>query len=73
MALSILSLASTRSYIDKNYGGVLIIWDRIFGTFEAEHKEEPIVYGLTSQLKFFNPLYLQVISLLPLRLLDFTC
>jgi len=65
--------ASTRSYIDKNYGGVLIIWDRIFGTFEAEHKEEPIVYGLTSQLKFFNPLYLQVISLLPLRLLDFTC
>lgn len=51
--------ASTRSYIDKNYGGVLIIWDRIFATFEAERKEEPIVYGLTSQLKFFNPLYLQ--------------
>ena len=56
-------LGSTRSYIDKNYGGVLIVWDRIFGTFEAEHKDEPIVYGLTSQLKFFNPLYLQVISL----------
>lgn len=52
-------LGSTRSYIDKNYGGVLIVWDRIFGTFEAEHKDEPIVYGLTSQLKFFNPLYLQ--------------
>jgi len=50
---------STRSYIDKNYGGVLIIWDRIFGTFEAEHEEEPIVYGLTGQLQFFNPLYLQ--------------
>ncbi|KAK6040584.1 fatty acid hydroxylase family protein [Cooperia oncophora] len=32
--------------IDKNYGGVLIIWDRLFGTYEPERKEEEIAYGL---------------------------
>jgi sterol desaturase/sphingolipid hydroxylase (fatty acid hydroxylase superfamily) len=36
-------------YLDKNYGGVLIVWDRLFGTFEAE-VERP-VYGLTTPLR----------------------
>ncbi|MGO1119412.1 sterol desaturase family protein [Rhodovibrionaceae bacterium A322] len=40
-------------YLDKNYGGVLIIWDRLFGTFEAE--EEKPVYGLTTPLTSYNP------------------
>jgi sterol desaturase/sphingolipid hydroxylase (fatty acid hydroxylase superfamily) len=40
--------ASNQSYIDKNFGAVLIIWDRIFGTFQEE-KEAPI-YGLTKPL-----------------------
>jgi len=50
---------STRYCIDKNYAGVLIIWDRIFGTFAAERREEPMVYGLIGQINFFNPLYLE--------------
>lgn len=39
-------------YLDKNYGGVLILWDRLFGTFEAEH--ERVVYGLTKNLDTFS-------------------
>jgi len=40
---------SNPEYIDKNYGGILILWDRLFGTFERE--VEPVVYGcLTSAL-----------------------
>jgi len=38
----------------------LIIWDRIFGTFEEEKAGEEIVYGLVEDVKSFNPLYLQV-------------
>jgi len=41
-------------YIDKNYGGILILWDHLFGSFQAE--EEKVVYGLTTQLKTSNPL-----------------
>ncbi|WP_233219025.1 sterol desaturase family protein [Adhaeribacter arboris] len=41
--------ASNPQYLDKNYGDILIIWDRLFGTFAPE-KEEP-VYGLTKPLK----------------------
>ena len=41
-------------YLDKNHGGILIIWDRLFGTFAPE--EEPVVYGLTHDLETFNPL-----------------
>jgi len=44
--------------IDKNYGGTLIIWDRIFGTFQAE-KEEKVVYGLVHPLSSWDPLYTQ--------------
>ncbi|MEM7035379.1 MAG: sterol desaturase family protein [Bacteroidota bacterium] len=42
-------------YIDKNHGGTLIIWDRMFGTFAAE-EEEP-VYGVTKALKSWNPVW----------------
>uniref|UniRef100_A0A183C875 Fatty acid hydroxylase domain-containing protein n=1 Tax=Globodera pallida TaxID=36090 RepID=A0A183C875_GLOPA len=45
--------------IDRNFGGVLIIWDRMFGTFEAERKEEPPVYGLIRPERSFNQLWLQ--------------
>ena len=40
-------------YLDRNHGGILIIWDRIFGTFQAE--EERPTYGLTKNIKSFNP------------------
>ncbi|XP_057371745.1 alkylglycerol monooxygenase-like [Daphnia carinata] len=50
---------STRYCVDKNYAGVLIIWDRMFGTFEAERRDEPLVYGLIEQVDSFNPFYLE--------------
>lgn len=43
-------------YIDKNYGGVFIIWDRLFGTFQEEMSSEPCVYGIRSSIKTFNPI-----------------
>lgn len=42
-------------YIDKNYAGVFIIWDRMFGTFEPE-REEP-VYGITTPLRTWDPIW----------------
>ena len=42
--------ASNVRYLDKNLGMVLIIWDKIFGTFQEEVKEDPITYGLTKKL-----------------------
>jgi sterol desaturase/sphingolipid hydroxylase (fatty acid hydroxylase superfamily) len=42
------------AYLDRNYGGILIVWDRLFRTFEPEG--ERVVYGLTTQLRTFNPL-----------------
>jgi sterol desaturase/sphingolipid hydroxylase (fatty acid hydroxylase superfamily) len=47
--------ARNPKYLDKNYAGALIIWDRMFGTFQAE-EEEP-VYGLTKPLNSWNPLW----------------
>ena len=41
-------------YLDKNHGGVLIIWDRMFGTFAPE--QEKVRYGLTKDIETFNPL-----------------
>ena len=43
-------------YLDSNYAGVFIIWDRLFGTFVAERKDDPCRYGLVSDLGTFNPL-----------------
>jgi len=43
-------------YIDKNFAGVLIIWDRLFGTFVAEHDDEPCRYGITDDFNSDNPL-----------------
>ncbi|MEM1404945.1 MAG: sterol desaturase family protein [Pseudomonadota bacterium] len=42
------------AYIDKNYGGILIVWDRLFGTYAQE--QEPVVFGLTEQINSNNPL-----------------
>ncbi len=44
-------------YLDKNYGGILIIWDRIFGTFQDELDEEPVVFGVRKPLKSWNPFW----------------
>jgi len=45
-------------YIDKNHGGTLIIWDRLFGTFQKE--EEEVIYGITKPLNTWNPLRAQL-------------
>ena len=44
------------AYVDKNYGGVLILWDRLFGTFQEERAAEPVVYGTRAALASWNPL-----------------
>ena len=44
---------SDLKYLDKNHAGILIIWDRLFGTFQPE--EERPTYGLTKNIKSFNP------------------
>jgi sterol desaturase/sphingolipid hydroxylase (fatty acid hydroxylase superfamily) len=44
---------SNPRYIDRNHGGTLIIWDRLFGTFEAE--SEKVEYGLTTNIHTYNP------------------
>lgn len=41
-------------YLDRNHGGVLIIWDKLFGTFSAERDDDPVVYGLTSNIDSDN-------------------
>jgi sterol desaturase/sphingolipid hydroxylase (fatty acid hydroxylase superfamily) len=40
-------------YLDRNYGGIFIIWDRLFGTFQVE--DEPVEYGLIHNLESHNP------------------
>lgn len=44
---------SQQQYLDRNYGGILILWDRLFGTFEPEG--ERVRYGLTKNIGTFNP------------------
>ncbi len=44
---------SNRQYLDRNHGSILIIWDKLFGTFEAE--DEPVVYGLTKNIDSYSP------------------
>ncbi|MEI7887534.1 MAG: sterol desaturase family protein [Actinomycetes bacterium] len=43
-----------KQYLDRNHGSILILWDRLFGTFERE--DEPVIYGLTTNIDTFNPL-----------------
>src|SRR5262245_35235978 len=45
--------ASQGSYLDRNFGGIFIVWDRMFGSFEPE-VERP-VYGLTKNISTHNP------------------
>ena len=44
-------------YLDKNYGGILIVWDRLFGTFEDEDARERCVYGTRGLLNSWDPLW----------------
>lgn len=44
-------------YLDRNYGGVFILWDRLFGTFQPEDDAEPVIFGVTTPLASWNPLW----------------
>jgi sterol desaturase/sphingolipid hydroxylase (fatty acid hydroxylase superfamily) len=46
--------ATNPQYIDRNHAGILILWDRWFGSFEPE--QEPCIYGLTTNINTYNPL-----------------
>lgn len=43
--------------LDRNYGGIFIFWDRLFGTFVEERDDEPIVYGIRSPLASYDPVW----------------
>ena len=47
--------AQNDCYLDRNYGGVFILWDRIFGTYQRELPEEPCVYGIRGPINSWNP------------------
>jgi len=49
--------AQNERYIDKNYGGMFIIWDRMFGTYEPESDEEPVIFGVRKPLESWNPFW----------------
>jgi sterol desaturase/sphingolipid hydroxylase (fatty acid hydroxylase superfamily) len=46
---------SNPRYLDKNMGMFLIIWDRLFGTFQAEEETDPVRFGLTTNINTVNP------------------
>ncbi|PWR20578.1 sterol desaturase family protein [Zavarzinia compransoris] len=48
--------ATNPRYLDRNYAGILIVWDRLFGTFEPEAADDPPRYGIVRNLGSFNPL-----------------
>jgi sterol desaturase/sphingolipid hydroxylase (fatty acid hydroxylase superfamily) len=45
---------SNQRYLDRNHAGILIIWDRLFGTFQRELPDDPVVYGLTKNVGSHN-------------------
>jgi sterol desaturase/sphingolipid hydroxylase (fatty acid hydroxylase superfamily) len=50
--------ASNDEYLDANYGGVLIVFDRLFGSYVEEREDLPCVYGLTKPIHSNNPVYI---------------
>lgn len=50
-------------YLDKNLSGIFCVWDRIFGTFQEELEEHPCVYGVTRQVKTWNPIKINFLHL----------
>jgi alkylglycerol monooxygenase len=52
--------AQNQVYLDRNYGGVFIIWDRLFGSFQEELDNDKPIYGVRKALKSWNPLWANV-------------
>ncbi len=49
--------AKNKVYVDKNYGGVFILWDRLFGSYQPELKEENVIFGISTQLASWDPIW----------------
>jgi len=49
--------AQNERYIDKNYGGMFIVWDRLFGTYEPESDDDPVIFGVRKPLASWNPFW----------------
>lgn len=49
---------SNKEYLDRNYGGILMIWDRMFGTYATEDEQVPVRYGVTTGPAGYNPFVL---------------
>ena len=49
--------AQNERYIDKNYGGIFILWDRMFGTFEDERDDDAVIFGVRKPLANWNPFW----------------
>ena len=62
--------ASNPIYLDKNYGGVLAIWDHVFGTYQRLEDDVKPVFGITRQLETSNPIKVLIHEFVPL-ILDF--
>ena len=52
--------AQNEIYIDRNYGGIFILWDRLFGTFQEELDSEPVVFGVRKPLRSWNPVWANI-------------
>ena len=49
--------AVNEQYLDRNYGGILLVWDRLFGSYQAEDDTVPCVYGTRGPLRSWNPVW----------------
>ncbi len=49
-------------YLDRNHAGILIIWDKLFGTFQPELEEEKVQYGLVKNINTYNPIKIAFIE-----------
>ncbi|MFM2066445.1 MAG: hypothetical protein RLZZ584_1354 [Pseudomonadota bacterium] len=49
------------AYLDRNYGGILVVWDRLFGTFQEERDDEPCVYGTRQPLRSWDPVWANLV------------
>lgn len=49
-------------YLDRNHAGILIIWDKLFGTFQPEIEEEKVQYGLVKNINTYNPIKIAFIE-----------
>jgi hypothetical protein len=49
--------AQNEIYIDRNYGGIFVLWDRLFGSFQEELDEEPVIVGVRKPLSSWNPFW----------------